>query len=922
VSSSEVFEPVDSSLWGKRRGLAGPYPLICHLLDAAAVMGVLWDLYTAPATRRFIAAGLGVDEEHARCLLMFWAGLHDVGKVTCSFQVQAEDGFAQLSGYEEVPADRIKHAFAVHAWLGRVLEEHGYDARKTAFRTAQLLGGHHGRFSSLGPEMKDPLAAMPSLGRGKWESQRRAMFGAVFEIAGAPAPPRALKAAAAGIICGLVILADWLVSQDEFILSRLKSLPAKGNLESLRAHFLASSRAAPDLLAKAGLSRLRLQAGSFEQEFPRYPPNYLQESVAENLPALLSDGPGLLLITVPMGDGKTEAALHGGRLMGEAAGTPGLYLGLPTMATADQMYTRIMDYGIRRSVDPSPLTLLHSTAWLNPSYSGTRLGEETETEILTGEDLGGSWMAATEWLQAAKRGLLAPLGVGTIDQALLAALCGKHNMLRLLGLSGKVLIVDEVHAYDAFMQGLLCRLLTWLGWMKVPVVLLSATLPKHVGRRLVEAYLSGAGHRVDDLAEVGYPGWLYADAVTGVISPFEVKTRSRRLDLQLVDVPLGKDNGADRSAALKRLLAPTIETGEGYVGVVCNTVAESQQTFRDLKAWFKEIADAGGPAPELGLLHSRFPAAQRAQITTSVVARYGKGSRNDQQRPRAAVLVATQVIEQSLDLDFDLLISDLAPIALLFQRAGRCWRHAENPRPAWARHAGLAVLMPIDGSGAASVPVSWPFVYPMALLRRTRELLAGLGEVSIKIPEDIQPMVEKVYSEDFTDPDSPMGEDDIARIADDQVRLLIAMGVSIPEPLDIRSLHQLTESDLDESLITTRLGADSARVLCCYRDLAGKLWLDPQLSRPVPFEGTGPKKRFTRAEVRELLAEIVPIPGAWAIGRTAANEPPVAWGKNAHLRDVLLLPHSVDQKGNIQSAEIGTNSFVLRVEEGLVRLTS
>ncbi len=155
-----------------------------------------------------------------------------------------------------------------------------------------------------------------------------------------------------------------------------------------------------------------------------------------------------------MGDGKTEIALHTARLMGEAVNVPGMFVGLPTMATADQIYLRVMQYGMRRAIDPVPLTLLHSTAWLNPAYSASAPEDnEPEAEILTGEGSAIAWTAATDWLQARNRGLLAPLSVGTIDQALLAALCGKHNMLRLMGLSGKVLVIDEVHAYDAYMRG-------------------------------------------------------------------------------------------------------------------------------------------------------------------------------------------------------------------------------------------------------------------------------------------------------------------------------------------------------------------------------------------------------------------------------------------------------------------------------------
>src|SRR5690606_25020 len=182
--------------------------------------------------------------------------------------------------------------------------------------------------------------------------------------------------------------------------------------------------------------------------------------------------------------------------MGEAAGMPGYFFGLPTMATSDQMLRRVDEFRSRRGEGADSLTLLHSMAWLNAAYTG----EGEESGVLTSDPM------AARWLMGSKRGLLANLAVGTIDQARLAALRGRHNVLRMLGLSGKVLIADEVHAYDAFMQGLLKRLLEWLGALRVPVVLLSATLPAGVGRRLAEAYLVGAGIRDPQVPQVVYPG--------------------------------------------------------------------------------------------------------------------------------------------------------------------------------------------------------------------------------------------------------------------------------------------------------------------------------------------------------------------------------------------------------------------------------
>jgi CRISPR-associated endonuclease/helicase Cas3 len=891
------------------------------LLDAAAVAGGLWDGFLSPAARWCFATGLGVDEPHARQLLMLWAGLHDVGKAIPCFQAQSEDDFAMLTGFPRSGGERIiGHAFAAHVWLGQALAKVGYSSSGPAsdsYRVAQMLGGHHGRFSQIDRAMSAPLAYVPELGDGPWETQRQALTDAVFQMVGAPEPPPEMSVDVMGLACGVVVLADWLVSQEDFILNRLGEIPATGDFSALGVHFGKSVEAAPRMLEAAGLRRLRLRAGSFAEEFP-FAANELQSSIETKLPGLVASGAGLLLVMAPMGEGKTEAALHAARLMGEAAGTPGIYVGLPTMATADQMYLRVGEYGARRATDAAALTLLHSMAWMNTAYQPDRRDEASDAAIISGED-DGSWMVATEWLQGAKRGLLAPLAVGTIDQALVAVLCGKHNMLRLLGLAGKVLIVDEVHAYDAFMQGLLRRLLTWLGRLGVPVVLLSATLPQLVARRLIEAYVQGAGGRVPGDYEVCYPGWSYVDGGTGQVSTVAIECKPRSLAVDMRQAPLRPDGHVERGQVLRDVLRPVVEERAGCVAVICNTVAEAQQTYRELRAWFDQISESGRTPPQLDLLHARFPAARRAQITEDVVAKYGKHGVARGSRPlTGGVLVATQVIEQSIDLDFDVMVSDLAPIALLLQRAGRCWRHGHTPRPRWASGPRLVVLSPVSAAGDPVTPAAWPLVYSASLLRRTRETLMREDAGQVQIPGDVQRLVDEVYDETFAS--GTLQADDIERLADEQVKSSLADMAAVPEPADLTSLYELTRTDLDEELITTRLGADSVRLLCCYTGPDGGRWLDRACTTPLPQEGTGNKGRFTRSDIKGLFGRTIPVPASWVTQRNSDNAVPETWGQSPYLRDLVLLPHPITQGGQCDPARIGGFSFELRDEEGLVRI--
>ncbi len=309
----------------------------------------------------------------------------------------------------------IRHDHAIHLWLGPALARLGYpgrSARGPGFRIAQMLGGHHGCFYPLKEnEIRRP--GRPELGAGAWEEQRQATLEVIRGIFEPPAPPQRMSIDAAAIICGIVILADWIVSQESFLLERLPHIPDSSLPDLLRAHHERTEKLVPALLDAAGLTRLRLRQGSFCDEFP-FDPNPLQASVSETLPTLLGSGPTLFLVMAPMGEGKTETAFHAARLIGAAAGTPGLFVTLPTMATADQMYQRVRAYAAKRAETPAALILLHSMSWLNSTY----IPEPTDSTPLTGEESGDSLsrLAATDWLRGRKRGLLAPLAVGTVDQ--------------------------------------------------------------------------------------------------------------------------------------------------------------------------------------------------------------------------------------------------------------------------------------------------------------------------------------------------------------------------------------------------------------------------------------------------------------------------------------------------------------------------
>ncbi|MFF5488784.1 CRISPR-associated helicase Cas3' [Streptomyces virginiae] len=954
----------DQTLWGKARGLEEalpPYPVVRHLLDAAAMALFLWDRYLSENQRSCIAVGFGLgdDPERARSLVGLCAGLHDIGKIS-GFQLcdrhAAEYLSAELVGdLGAIGAQRIGHDVAGMRAAPAVLAALGFgegpaedSAVEAIERIAEVIGGHHGRFHRF-EDLYAGAVYQDLLGGAAWAEQRAVHAAAVFGSVGAPLAPADFKPAAAVLVTGVVILADWLVSQEGYVRLRQRSLGL-----GLDRHFVQSCADSEGLVREAGLLPVELARGGFSKAYGiDGQPNALQRSLASGLAAALAkwrqeggcpDGrAGILVVTAAPGDGKTEAALEAERVLSKAFGTRGFAFLLPTMATSDQMHGRVAGVLARQSGVGAGLTLTHSMAWLSQAYGEAELEQGERVLVCDGdeEDRKGparhqADMRPTRWLRGAKRPLLAQYAVGTIDQALMAVLPVRHNALRLLALSGKTFIVDEAHAYDPYMQVLLGRLLNWLGAYGVPVVLLSATLPASVSDRLVREYLQGAGHNMKALRgrtfPAPYPGWLYVDAASGECTRIDEADRQeqaqqRRMELKVQVEPVvhgALEGGRSRLAVIERLLQPVLDGGEGCVLVVCNTVGEAQNTYTHLRALVGEQAGAG----DLQLLHARFPAdvrEERTQRVTSGMGRWGP-------RPRRRVIVATQVVEQSLDLDADVVISDLAPLALLLQRAGRCWRHetwwaaegrpGTRERPAWARETGprLVVLDPLADGG--TVPRQWGTVYHEALLRETSQVLAERGEDPVVVPDDVQGLVERVHGDrpdrfDWQDPQKSavwtafLGEEAAQRGAGHMT--------VIPKARSVAQLHVLHEQPgtEDEWEAATRLGADSVRLLCVYRQEDGRETLDLRGELPLPVAAAGDKPAV--CDVREIMGRTIPVAVDWFREADRVDlDPPAAWTSHPMLGDLVVLRQPV-RDGQAGSVAIGRHRLWLDEALGLRR---
>ena len=423
----------------------------------------------------------------------------------------------------------------------------------------------------------------------------------------------------------------------------------------------------------------------------------------------------------------------------------------------------------------------------------------------------GAFCAA--WLaDNRKKALLAPCGVGTLDQALLAVLPAKHQCLRLLGLGRSVLIADEVHAYDPYTTRLLERLLTFHAGLGGSAILLSATLPRRIKQGLATAFCQGAGYALPRLTDKPLP---LATRVTasGFQESVLPQTRTLSIAVEVTDDP---QRAFDRLAA--------VHAAGGCAILFCNTVDRAVEAQARLAERL--------PAADLLLFHARFALCDRLAIEERVLSIFGKDATPGMRRGK--ILVATQVAEQSLDIDGDFIVTELAPMELDIQRAGRGHRHPRSWRPEGFETPAMLVIAPrVDaapgpGWGEAELGKGL-FVYPEhGLLWRTATLLAARER--IELPRDARELVEGAYDEDeLPTPDALVASQDRAQGKDCAENSLAEANA-----LDFSQGYGNKAADggwYDDRIVPTRLGEATAtlRMLKVVGD-GLELWSGPEMT--------------------------------------------------------------------------------------------
>ncbi len=870
-------------LWGKAMPDAAcpAHPLLCHVLDVTAVAARLLTR-TLPRALRARLLSIAADELDALRTLLFAVALHDFGKATPAFQGKvgwARDALLRR-GFDLNAGPKARH----HGDIGLVLlapelERLGA-ASRMAWELSRAVTAHHGQFPT-DAEARDPSSDERGA-KPRWAQARAAIVRAIAELFGLRtlAGLRDLDDAYFVLLAGMTSVADWIGSMSE-VFAYEPPQP------SLASYWPRALERADRALTVAGMRAPIARAPrSFAALFARepWPLHLATEALVEELRE-----PSLVVIEAPMGEGKTEAAL----LIAEAAarvGQEGLYIGLPTQATANQMFGRVESFlHATRGGAASTLLLAHGEASLVERFQALRFAAVFDQG---GAPAARGSVRAEAWFLSKKRALLAELAVGTIDQALLSVMLVPHAFVRLYGLAGKTVILDEVHAYDTYTTALLARLLEWLAASGTSVVLLSATLPSERRAELVDAYRRGRGEAPRAPEAAPYPRITMASGAATTVRSFAPRGASRSFALTLEPPEI--------EGSVEELVARAREGA--CVGWICNTVARAQRAATLVRELAPEL-------PRL-LVHARLLPDDRRGREQRVEEWLGPEDRT-KGRPERCIVIGTQVLEQSLDVDFDLLFTDLAPIDLVLQRAGRLWRHLGRTNRGASSAARLAVLRPsggwLEGDVAAVAPTG---VYHPLPVRRSLELLERHDRVTL--PDDIEPWVESVYAR--LGPDHPLHGLQIELFGQRAAHDSLAKQKLMPRPTSdapLSSLRVFLDDDDDPLLhaqlkAETRLGPPSIELVCVERRGDDLLVGDGD---PRPLD---PSAEPDRALVSRLVRRSVGVTRPAIVRALAAEPAPEGWKASALLRYRRLVAF---EEGR---AQVGGVDLRLDPELGLV----
>lgn len=723
--------PQAQSLWAKSGDGTDFLTLPQHMVDSACAASFLYNSWLAASVKSYLSEELGVDESGVEALYVWLAGCHDIGKGVKTFQrllldsdkahlvhAVSDAGLDIELSVDEANFDKLPHGVASGEILSQWLCARGVRLPK-ANALAAVVNAHHGIANKPSRQVRALIEDYPE----PWKDVHKELLDAMTELCGADSVlqnvsrGRKLHQGAAEILTGLVVMADWVASNE-----RAFTLYVSGTqLERVEAAAAAIDVTMPWEPEKGDWQDID---DHFRRSFD-WPEEYrarpVQRAVVEAVQQV--KGPMLVIIEAETGVGKTEAALATAEILGAGSGAQGIFFAAPTMATANGLLERTIEWASNNSIDSvRSMYLAHSKNVLSEPYRQLKFSQ-------IGKDSGeGGGVIASQWMSGRRLGLLSNFVVGTVDQVLMMSLQQRFHMLRHVGLAGKVIIFDEVHSFDVYTSDYLQRTIEWLGYYGASVILMSATLPPDKRRSLVQAYSRAPW---PDEEPTGYP----------------LLTLATRDSVEFHSVPPTPTNLEARIEYLDDDVEKLVTFAEQYLDkggcalIICNTIARAQEAYRVLE-------DVYGN--DVQLHHAGFVAGERVAKEDALREELGPDSHRGSGRPQRKIVVATQVAEQSLDIDADVLVTDIAPMDLIIQRIGRLHRHTRpaTDRPEKLQQPRVMIRGILEREVVPEFDSGAEFIYGQTLLLST---YAMLPEV-FRRPDDIEGLVRAAYDKNFAPP--------------------------------------------------------------------------------------------------------------------------------------------------------------------------
>lgn len=769
-------------LWAKSSNYEGGQPtawlpLYLHAMDAMGVADKCLEEWIAPMQFETLMnqSPRRLSKEAVKALARFLVGAHDIGKASPPFSGKVPALHVNVIdlGFDNpfiAPMTRsaLKHGLVGAEFVSAYLMGRSWK-RRAAVALGSVVGGHHGVPASV-IELTEARRSQDKLGAEGWVESRAELLDWLFERSGLGDFEDEVKdtrwtQAALVVLEGLTIISDWIASNDRYFpIFPIGSQEPQKYLENEELFRQRVERGWNLVHISPTWEAASLQGDADEvvrRRFGLGPSAVARPLQSEVLNvARQMDAPGILLIEDVMGAGKTEAGLLAAEILAQRSGASGILMVLPTQSTTDSMFARVKNWvesgtDLAGNASEATMALMHGKAQMNElyqnmefanSYSAWDFGFASEGYIPSIPDVSNSEAnisgktVRSPWMSG-KKSLLSEIVVATIDQLLMVALRARYLALRHMGISRKVVVIDEIHAADVYMREYLYMALEWLGAYGVPVVALSATLTPSIRKEITDAYARGAlvrdeagqkkavrARKVSE-PEAGQPDLLYP------VLTYTKQKRATSIEMPQALPAKCVNYEFVEERDIPGLASRLLDDG-GCLLVVRNTVKDAQKVYGELQKLFGE---------DVRLVHARFTSKHRSENDGWLLKRFGKPG-PDVQRPKRQIVVATQVVEQSLDLDFDAIITDLAPIDLVFQRIGRVHRH-ERERPERLRTPKCFLIgVPDLGNDAPqeTKSIKWN-VYEPLLLLRTAELLRMKQPRQLVIPDEIPELTYQVF---------------------------------------------------------------------------------------------------------------------------------------------------------------------------------